>query len=270
MTAISSLERFRQDLARLTEQGDLLFYSMQRDCIGASKFDPEFRKTLGDKAEAKLKALPDFRNDYQGWYSEAKAVVKQLLPDRLADFVRMNEKPKSRKNIDYESYVVADYLQSLRVTFGGDVKVDGSAAIPQFRQSMNILIACERRFTSSLFDIRQLVHADLLDSELAAARELLRHKFGRAAGAVSGVVLESHLKEVLDNHSIKLSKKAPTLGDLSQALKDADVIDTPQWRKIQYLADVRNKCDHKRAADPTDEEVEELISGVEKIVKNLF
>lgn len=270
MTSRSNLDRFRADLARLSEQGTLLFYAMQRECIGNSRFDADFRKTLGDKATDILKKLPDFKDTYQSWYSEAKSVVKQILPDRLSDFMRMNEKPRSRKEIDYENYVVADYLQGLRVTYAGEVKVDGSAAISQFRQSLNILLACEKRFSSSLFDIRQLVHADLLDGELSAARELLRNKFSRAAGAVTGVVLESHLKAVLENRSLKIGKKNPALGDLSQALKDADVIDTPQWRKLQYLTDIRNKCDHKRNAEPTVDEVEELISGVEKTVKTPF
>ena len=44
-----------------------------------------------------------------------------------------------------------------------------------------------------MFDIRQLVQADLFDSELDAADELGKKKFTRAAGALAGVVLERHL-----------------------------------------------------------------------------
>jgi len=53
----------------------------------------------------------------------------------------------------------------------------------------NIKVVKER-FESSLFDIRQLVQADLFDSELEAAEELAKNRFSRAAGAVAGVVLD--------------------------------------------------------------------------------
>jgi hypothetical protein len=32
----------------------------------------------------------------------------------------------------------------------------------------------------------------------------------------------------------------------------------------------RNKCDHKAAADPTKDEIKELIEGVRKITKTVF
>ena len=52
-------------------------------------------------------------------------------------------------------------------------KVVGTdAAIPRFRQQLNIVSSVKKRFESSLFDIRQLVQADLFDSELDAAKEL--------------------------------------------------------------------------------------------------
>lgn len=45
------------------------------------------KENLGDEAEEFLKGLPDFGDAYQSWYSEAKALVRQVLPDRLSDFV---------------------------------------------------------------------------------------------------------------------------------------------------------------------------------------
>jgi hypothetical protein len=48
------------------------------------------------------------------------------------------------------------------------------------------------------------------------------------------------------------------------------VIDTPVWRKISFLADLRNLCSHKKDAEPTKEQVEELIQGAEWLTKNVF
>ena len=63
--------------------------------------------------------------------------------------------------------------------------------------------------------------ADLFDSELDAAEALAKKKFLRGAGAMAGVVLEKHLRQVCSNHSVKISKKAPTINDLNDLLKAA-------------------------------------------------
>ena len=49
-----------------------------------------------------------------------------------------------------------------------------------------------------------------------------------------------------------------------------EVLDIPSWRQIQRLGDIRNLCVHKKERDPTNDEVEELINGVEKYTKTLF
>lgn len=111
---------------------------------------------------------------------------------------------------------------------------------------------------------------DLLDSELEAAGELLKHGFYRAAGAIAGVVLEKHLGQIAQNHKVTVKKKDPTIGELNDLLRAENVIEIPVWRQIQRLGDLRNLCDHNKGREPTNEEVQELISGVEKATKTLF
>jgi hypothetical protein len=165
--------------------------------------------------------------------------------------------------------MIADYLQNLRTTnFVGEVLVDGTAAINKFQQQLEILRSAQRRFDSSLFEIKQMVQADLFDDELAAAKMLNKNKFMRAAGAVAGVILEKHLKQVLKNHN--LTCKKDTISPLNDALKAGNVYDIPTFRKIQYLADIRNQCDHDSKREPTQEEVEEMVNGVRFIVTNVF
>ena len=99
--------------------------------------------------------MPPFSTTYQRWYSEAKALIKQLLPDRLADFVRYYEKPKPRKAITRESYRIEDCLQGVSIRNWNDEKIAGPEdAIPHFRQQLAILKAAIARFESSLFDVR--------------------------------------------------------------------------------------------------------------------
>lgn len=267
----TNLERYTRDLDALIKKGDMLHMGLEHYCL-PDEFEAEVKRQLGKKAKKYLDTLPNFAQEYQAWYSEAKSLIKQLLPDRLADFVRHYEKPKPRKDISFENYRIEDCLQGLTITRGWEkIKVVGpEGALPHFRQQLAILKSVKARFESSLFDIRQLVQADLFDSELDAAKELLRHKFTRAAGAIAGVVLERHLAQVCENHNLVISKKNPTISDLSGLLKDGGVLDTPQWRFVQHLADIRNLCDHNKTADPTKEQVDDLLAGVAKITKTVF
>ena len=135
---------------------------------------------------------------------------------------------------------------------------------------LEILKSATARFESKLLEIQQLVQADLFDSELDAARELVKHKFERGAGAIAGVVLEKHLSQVAGNHNITTRKKHPTISDFNDLLKQGGVLDVPTWRQIQRLGDIRNLCDHNKGRAPTDVEVKELIDCVDKITKTLF
>lgn len=266
----SNLDRLKSDLEKLISKGNSLHMAMQYACY-PEKVEAALKKQLKDKTTQYLKDLPDFDVTYQRWYTEAQAVVRQLVPDRLADFVRHYEKPKPRKDITFENYRIEDYLQGLRVTRAGyEVVVNKEAAIPQFRQQLAILEAAQAKFESSLFDIRQMLQADLFDSEIQAAEHLAKYKFGRAAGALAGVVLERHLAQVCVNHAITISKKNPTIADFNELLKAADVIDLPQWRFVQHLADLRNLCDHAKKPEPTAEQIEGLLAGVAKITKTVF
>ncbi len=277
----SNLDRYQKDLDSLIDKGRSLRTALQAECF-PNEFAAAVKKQMGRKGLGKkelankerefFSLLPSFREAYQGWYSEAKTLIRQLLPDRLSDFVRHYEKPKSRKNITFENYRIEDNLQGLNVTRGWEKEkiVGPDAAVPHFQQQMAILESTKARFQSSLFDIRQLVQADLFDSELEVAEELARNKFTRAAGAVAGVVLERHLAQVCENHSLKISKKIPTISDLNDALKSANTVDVPQWRFIQHLADIRNLCDHNKASEPTIDQVSDLVEGVKKTIKSLF
>ena len=207
-----NIERYKKDLDALVERGERLRAAMQYECY-PKEFAASAKKSLSDEAEAYIRGLPSFKNDYQPWYSEAKTLVRQLLLDRLSDFTRYYEKPKSRKSLDYENYTIEDFLQGLSLGRGASKVVGPDAAIPLYRQQLNIVKSIRERFQSSLFDIRQMAQADLFDSELDAAKELAKNKFTRAAGAVAGVILERHLKDVCSNHGVTVRKKNAQISD---------------------------------------------------------
>jgi hypothetical protein len=264
-----NIEKFKKDLNDLQYRGMLLELSMLKEVHGQETFQQQIDALPEDKRDSVAKAVPSFRAAYEKWYSECLAVLKQLLPDRLDAFKRQYEKPKGRKSADYESYVIEDYMIGLQVTLGHSVKVGRKAAFPKLQNQTAILAAAEARFKSSLFEIRQLVQADLFDSEIASARELHKNKFFRAAGAVAGVVLEKHLAQVCSDHGVTIGKKNPGIGDFNEALKSAGTIDVPQWRYISMLGDIRNICDHNKQKEPSEVQVTDLIDGADKILKTI-
>jgi galactitol-specific phosphotransferase system IIB component len=253
---MNNYTKYIDDLEKLLTKGELIFYSLYY------KFYPESKEPKQN--------LPDFYEEYQMWYSESFILIKQLLIDRLDDFKKYYEKPKNRKEINYDNYCIEDALQNLTLRRGHDIIVDPKAAIPKLQQQLAILKSINARFESSLFDITQLLQADLFDSELKMGEELLNKGFIRASGAITGVVLEKHLSQVLKNHNVSITKKQPAINDLNELLKNNNIIDVPTWRLIQRFGDIRNICDHNKDREPTNEEVLELIRGVEKITKTLF
>lgn len=259
MSIQTNLHRYRKDIDELVERGRILGVAMLYELYPES-YDNSYDENY-------IKNLPDFKMSYQSWYSESLVLIKQLLPDRFDDFVSHYKKPKARKKLDCENYRIEDFLQGIESRMGD---LNGKAAIPHFRQQMGILKAVLVRFESSLFDIKQLVQADLFDSEIESGRELLAKGHVRASGAVAGVVLEKHLTQVCLNHNISSKKKNSSISDFNDILKTNAVIDIPTWRQIQRLTDIRNYCDHSKEREPTVDEVQELLDGVDKITKTLF
>jgi hypothetical protein len=216
-------QKFEKELDRLIDEGFNLWHAIRYEC-----YPENFRNTLKEsvkdteKINNFIKNLPKFKEEYQSWYSESLSVIKQVLPDRVTDFISYFEFQKPRKNINFQNYMIRDYLQCLEVSRLGDVIADGSAAIPEFRQQLNILQAARSTLGSVLMDLKSVVQADLFDSETDSAAALAKAGHLRAAGALCGVVIEKHLAHVCEMHGLKIKKKCPSISDYIEILKNND------------------------------------------------
>lgn len=264
--------KFATELDALISEGENLLLAMIYDCQ-KEDFLKSYRKSLNndeDKVKKVIKSLPNFKENYQAWYSKAQSLIKHVMPDRFSDFNSYFDIPKGRKNIDFQSYVIRDYLQGLQTSRGGRVIADGAAAIPEFIQQLNMVKAAKANLDSTLMDLKGVLQADLFDSEVETASALAKSGYLRAAGAICGVVIEKHLQHVCQIHSIKIAKKSPGISDLSQMLKSSSIITLAQERFIQSLADTRNVCSHSKGREPTKEEIDQLVEGTGKVLKTIF
>lgn len=220
------------------------------------------------RAEEKPKGFVVFF-DYQEWYSKALPVMRVLGPDRCEEFKRYYEPDPKRKALGYGTYVIQDYIKGVApgayALKGFDTKGQASHCL---LNQVAILKSVQERIDSVLSNLESSLFADLNDAELATASLLLKTS-PRAAGALAGVVLEGHLQRVAGAHQLKITKKSPTVSDLNEPLKQAGVYDMATWRKISFLADIRNACCHKKGDDPQPQQVQELLEGVNWALKNI-
>ncbi|MDE2484776.1 MAG: hypothetical protein KGL32_05940 [candidate division NC10 bacterium] len=211
-----------------------------------------------------------FQYDYQRWYSKALKAVAALAPDRHAEFRGYYEIDPKRKSLGYGTYVIQDYLKGVVPNKFQYPDFDTrNQVLTGFFNQLTILKSIEERIDSVLADIEGELYAEIQDNEIAVARQLSKISV-RAAGALVGVVIEGHLQKVAIAHGVKVTKKNPTIADLNDPLKAAGVVDVPTWRKIGFLADLRNLCSHKKDLEPSKEQVEEIIQGAEWLTKNVF
>jgi hypothetical protein len=195
---------------------------------------------------------------YQRFHSGGLHFVREFLPEKEAEFQMSYE---ARAYNDLEG--VMDYLQLRRGQYSTDKEEIIERFINRFEIQRSILSSIPYIARIEEMRLRELISADFVDRELEEAEQLFRREHIRAAGALAGVALEKHLKTLCDKYKLDYQKK-DTIEPLVEKLYNAKKIDLSQMKNIQYLASIRDKCDHP--ADIEKGEVKELIEKVKKIV----
>lgn len=243
----------------------------------SEKIKKELKELLDEKQELLNLTRDDkdmlkFGTKYQAWYSRAYKLAEALAKERLSEFISYYLIDQKRKITDAGNYVIQDYIKGIgarKNSHGVPLWNPEDIAWMRITNQFQIIESLTSRIDTVLQDVTGHLFAEIQDSELKAAVQLKKISI-RAAGALAGVVLERHLQRVAVNHNISISKRNPTISDLNEPLKTASIYDVPTWRKIQYLADIRNLCSHQKDTEPTEEQVTELIDGVNAVIKNIF
>lgn len=265
---MNNLEKYKEDYKKLEELGEALQYGFlydYRDHPRCKKIYNQFDDKKKEYAQRNA-----FSTHYQAWYNESLRLIKQLMPERLDDFVSFYAADKRRKDVDITTYTISDCLRGIRMSRMGETLVEPVDGYGLFQQQLYIVASLGKCFESSLFNIKELLQADIFNSELDEARELHKNGFYRAAGAMCGVILEKHFAGVCVSHTIKMKKTAPSISDYNEKLKEEMVINNKTYLLIQRLGTIRNLCDHHKKIEPTMDDIDDLINGTDKILHEVL
>ena len=115
-----------------------------------------------------------------------------------------------------------------------------------------------------LTSIKNLIQADVFDSELEQAEELLANGYKVAAAVIAGAVLETALRDLCTKEGLPHSK----LDKMNADLAKAGVYNKLQQKRITALADIRNSAAHGKPSEFSDDDVTSMIKDVEQFLAN--
>jgi hypothetical protein len=135
----------------------------------------------------------------------------------------------------------------------------------KFQKLKAIFLAAKEDFEGGyLSSIKTLVQAEVFDSELEQAKELLGAGYLSAAAVIAGVVLETALRELCDKENIPHGKLDKMNADLAKAGKYNKLMQ----KRITALADIRNSAAHGKVDEFTKQNVVNRIDEVEQFLAN--
>ena len=202
---------------------------------------------LTDKAKPVQREL---LKRYEIWFAVTKIIVRQNS-ENYSEFEETYVKVKNYITFEKKRVPIND----IRNKF-----------VDTFDKQVNILHTIIPILSLKETDFKKLITADLLDSELSQAELLYKHNYYRAAGAITGVVMERYLKTLCEVNQVEIGGN-DTIEPLATKLYKSDKLpdfDITLFKSIQHLASIRNKCDHPKE-EPKQHEVRELIDKVKKI-----
>ncbi len=115
-----------------------------------------------------------------------------------------------------------------------------------------------------LFDVQNLVRAEVFSDELEQAKHFLDRNHKVPAAVVAGVVLETTLRKLCDRHDEL--KPADNLNRMNDDLAKAAVYNKMRADQVRAWAKVRNSAAHGHPEEFDEGDVERMIDGVRDFV----
>jgi hypothetical protein len=210
------------------------------------RFD-ELSTEIDTLEAAKVQKHGDYRSffsvddeKFDEWMLKAKSLISRACGDD-SEHIKAFRKAEAPKHFDSKHEV----LKRLRAIF--------AAARSDFQGG-------------HLASIRSLVQAELFDSELDQASELLSQGYKGPAAVVAGVVLETSLRDLCDQQSPAIPHGK--LDQMNAGLAKAGFYNKLQQKRITAIADIRNSAAHGKWTEFTDADVGDMIKDVQRFLSD--
>ena len=110
-----------------------------------------------------------------------------------------------------------------------------------------------------LTSIKTLIQAEVFETQLEQAEELLTSGYILASAVITGVVLETGIREICTRENISHGK----LDKMNAELAKKGIYTKLQQKRITALADIRNSAAHGKQDAFTKDDVSKMIREVE-------
>ena len=210
----------------------------------------------------------DVNERYQVWYTQALRLVEHVLSERRREFEGYYRSDQDSRD---QSATISAILGSLSRPRSTGEKREALAGLfdPGLEQATFLHLLGMQLAILASASPPLLREERRPDRGLQAARLLLSQGHRRAAGAVAGVVMESHLRKVAQRHDLALSESdSSSLPRLNRSLRKAGVYGSARSRQIERLAELSDSCIRKEKKIYA-KLVSELLSGVEDTLLNV-
>ncbi|MEW5786151.1 MAG: HEPN domain-containing protein [Bacillota bacterium] len=132
-----------------------------------------------------------------------------------------------------------------------------------------ILQAAHRDFNDGfLFDLRDLVAAELLGDFIDQAETLIAEGYHVPAASLAGAVLEDTLRKLCLKNRLPVPDRTK-IDRLNADLAKAGVYDKLIQKRITALADIRNKADHGHFDEFAKDDVEDMVRWVRRFAQTI-
>lgn len=143
---------------------------------------------------------------------------------------------------------------------GGEKLRGGETNLNKYHRLKAIFNAAKEDFEGGyLSSVRSLVQAEVFESELDQAEELLKKGYLVAAAVIAGVVLETGMRELCDREGIPHGM----LNTMNVELAKKGVYNSLQQKRITALTDIRNSAAHGKPDAFAEEDVTQMIRDIE-------
>lgn len=211
-------------------------------------------KVLNKRFAELASQLEQLEATLQSKHSEYSGRYQEVDPEFLLNWcVKARSLISSACGKDSEHYAAFNEGEKL-TPYGDNYGV--------FKRVKAVFMAAKEDFEGGyLISIRNLVQAEVAESELEQARELLQSGYVSAAAVVAGVVLENALRSLCDRLSIPHAK----LDKMNADLAKAGQYNTLVQKRVTALAAIRNSAAHGKTNEFQKADVDSMISDVERI-----